>query len=744
MGEYTQDNRKISVQTPLGKDVLLFKGLTGHEGLSTLFELEVLAIAEKNAKVVFDKLLGKKVTVKLKMGDDESPTYLNGLCNGVAQGRRDEYFLTYRLSLVPELWLLTRKAQSRIFQQLTVPEILRKVLKGFDVDYKLNGRYEPRDYCVQYRETDFAFASRLMEEEGVYYYFKHGDGSHQMVVADTTEGHADVPGETTIEYEELAGGLRAEERIYAWEKYQEMRSGKVTLWDHCFELPHRHLEAEEPTVASVRVGTVTHKLKVGGNDKLELYDWPGGYAQRFDGVEPGGGDRQDDIQKIFRDNERTATIRMDEETAPAIRISGKSSCKQMRAGHRFDLSRHFNADGSYVVLETTHDAEETGDYRSGVAEIRYAASFRCFPADIRFRPPRTTPKPVIAGTQSAVVVGPSGEEVFTDKYGRVKVQFHWDREGKKDANSSCWIRVGQLFAGRRWGASFWPRIGQEVLVAFHEGDPDCPVIVGSVYNADQMPPYLGDGPDDKHENDNKVSGVKSNTTTGGEGFNELRFDDTKGKEQVFIHSQGNMDEQVCGSSMVSVGGSRHLTVGSEDSGDHLEKASGSRHVTVGGEMQVKVGGAMRLTVEETQDLVVKGAKKEHLRADSDLVVDGTAASQISGDCRIQVSQNVNAAVDADATFRARRLSVVAEEAYVEGSSSVYLRCGRSYVMIRDGRIEIESPAVDINCSQSSAIPITPDLPESGAVFVAEEAAPRAPSGADDAETGQKSCSDSGI
>ena len=623
MGEYTQDNRKISVQTPLGKDVLLFRGLTGHEGLSTLFQLEVLAIAEKATKVPFDKLLGKKVTVKLKMGENETPTYLNGLCNRVAQGGRDEYFLTYRLTLVPELWLLTRKAQSRIFQQMTVPEILKKVLKGLDVDYKLNGRYEPRDYCVQYRETDFGFVSRLMEEEGVYYYFKHSDGSHQMVVADTSEGHADVPGETTIEYEELAGGVRGEERIYTWEKSQEMRSGKVTLWDHTFELPHRHLEAEEPTLASVRVGTVTHKLKVGGNDKLELYDWPGGYAQRFDGVEPGGGDRQDDIQKIFRDNERTATIRMDEETAPAIRISGKTNCKQMRAGHRFDLSRHFNADGSYVVLETTHDAEETGDYRSGVAEIRYAASFTCLPADIPFRPPRTTPKPVIAGTQSAVVVGPRGEEIFTDKYGRVKVQFHWDREGKKDTNSSCWIRVGQLFAGRRWGTSFWPRIGQEVLVAFHEGDPDCPVIVGSVYNADQMPPYLGDGPDDKHENDNKVCGLKSNTTTGGEGFNEWRFDDTKGKEQIFIHAQGNMDERVCGSSMVSVGGSRHLSVGSEDSGDHLEKACGSRHVTVGGALQVKVGGAMRLTVEERQDLVIKGAKKERLRSDSSLVVEGS-------------------------------------------------------------------------------------------------------------------------
>ena len=742
MGEYTQDNRKISVQTPLGKDVLLFRGITGHESLSKLFELEVLAIAEKATKVPFEKLLGKKVTVKFKMGDNETPTYLNGLCNRVAQGGRDECFVTYRLTLVPELWLLTRKAQSRIFQQMTVPEILKKVLKGFDVDYKLNGRYEPRDFCVQYRETDFAFASRLMEEEGVYYYFKHSDGSHQMVVADTPEGHADVPGETTIEYEELAGGVRVEERVYTWEKSQEMRSGKVTLWDHTFELPHRHLEAEEPTLSSAKAGTVTHKLKVGGNDKLELYDWPAGYAQRFDGVEPGGGDRQDDIQKVFRDNERTAKIRMDEETAPAIRIRGETTCKQMRAGHKFELSRHFNANGAYVVAETVHKAEETGDYRTGVAEIHYAASFTCLPADIPFRPPRTTPRPTIAGTQSAVVVGPKGEEIFTDKYGRVKVQFHWDREGKKDSSSSCWIRVGQLLAGRRWGASFWPRIGQEVLVAFHEGDPDCPVVVGSVYNADQLPPYLGDGPDDKHENDNKVSGLKSNTTTGGEGFNEWRFDDTKGKEQIFVHAQGNMDERVCGSSMVSVGGSRHLSVGSEDSGDHLEKACGSRHVTVGGAMQVKVGGAMRLTVEEGQDLVVKGAKKERLLSNSSLVVEGWSAAETQGSHDLSVGESASLYVAEEASLTARRLNVIADEVFITGQDRVQLKVGRSSISLSTDLLVIEAPGVDINCN-SGLTAGTPNVPALRIPDAAEEASPEASSGADDAETGQKSAPDSG-
>ena len=479
---------------PLGKDVLLFKGLTGEEGLSKLFEFEVLALAENKTKVPFDGLLGQKVTVKMKMGLDETPCFLNGLCHRVRQGGRDDTFTTYRVGMVPEVWKLSKKARSRIFQQKTVPEILKTVLEGFEVSWELTATYEPRDFCVQYRESDLNFACRLMEEEGIWFCFKHEDGSHTMVVGDSATVHPDVPGETTVKYEELEGGMRDEERIFSWEKTQEIRSGKVTLWDHHFELPHKHLEAEEPIVATATAGTVTHKLRVGGNEDLELYDWPGEYAQRYDGVEPSGGEQPAEVQKVFKDNERTATLRMDEETYPGLVARGETNAKHLRSGHAFTLEKHFNADGGWVVLEAVYEALQTGDYRSGNDEIQFVSSFTCIPEGVRFRPPRTTAKPIIAGTQSAVVVGPKGEEIFTDKYGRVKVQFHWDRDGKNDQKSSCWIRVAQLLAGRRWGASFWPRIGQEVVVAFEEGDPDQPIIVGVVYNSDQMPPYLGDGP----------------------------------------------------------------------------------------------------------------------------------------------------------------------------------------------------------------------------------------------------------
>src|SRR5262249_55007498 len=263
--------------------------------------------AENRTDVSFDKLLGQAVTVTLLLPQG-GKRYFNGICNRVSQGQRDNTFTHYHMEVVPMLWLLTKNSQSRIFQHVSVPDILKKVLAGLDVTYELQGTFHPRDYCVQYRESDFAFASRLMEEEGIFYFFKHTAKGHQMVVANTPQSHPDLPGLSKIIYEELKGGGRDEQRITAWEKVQELRSGKVTLWDHCFELPHKHLEADKAIQDSAAVGKVTHKLGVGSNGRLEIYDYPGAYAQRFDGVDRGGGDQAGELGKIFEDNKRTVEI----------------------------------------------------------------------------------------------------------------------------------------------------------------------------------------------------------------------------------------------------------------------------------------------------------------------------------------------------------------------------------------------------------------------------------------------------
>ena len=347
-------------------------------------------------------------------------------------------------------------------------------------------------------------------------------------------------------YEELSGGVREEDRIWHWEKTQQLRSGKCTLWDHCFELPGKNLEASKTTLESVQLGRTTHKLNT-ANDSLELYDYPGGYAQRFDG----GG-----VQNIFEDNRRTVDIRMQAETAPGLTITGSGGCQNFVPGFKFTLERHFSDGGKFVITSVEHNSRQPiGSARDQPEAFSYENTFSCIPLGIPFRPPRVTPLPVVRGTHTATVVGPSGEEIYTDKYGRVKVQFHWDREGKKDADSSCWVRVATLWAGKQWGVVHIPRIGQEVMVDFLEGDPDQPIIVGSVYNAEQMPPYLL--PDNKTQ-----SGIKSRSSKSGgpDNFNEIRLEDKKGSEQIFIHAEKDMLTEVENDETRTVGHDRTTTI----------------------------------------------------------------------------------------------------------------------------------------------------------------------------------------
>ncbi len=483
--------------------------------------------------------------------------YFNALVKQFSQGRRDEHFVSYRASLTPKLWLLTKKVRSRIFQHVTIPDILNAVLTGLDVVYELTATYFPRDYCVQYGESDFDFVSRLMDEEGIYYFFKHADGSHQMVVTDLPNKHPMVPGQSRVIYEEALDENRTDMRVTGWEKTQRIRSGEFTAWDYCFELPDKNLEGIEKTIPTVTIGKVTHKLNV-ANDQLEIYQYPGGYAQRFDGINQGGAPQPQDLNNIFPDRARTVRIRMEQEEVQRIEIKGKSDCGHFTAGHEFNLERHFDADDKYLLTRVEHAATQE-HYRSQQSDaFTYENRFSCIPDGLSYRPQQTTPKPVIAGLQTAVVTGPPGEEIFVDKYGRVKVQFHWDREGKKDANSSCWLRVAQVWAGKGWGAFFWPRIGHEVVVIFEEGDPDKPLITGSVYNHENMPWF-------KLPINKQLAGVKSASVKGTshQNFNASpgRQRDAKGKEHLAIHSENNLSLQSETNKMIHAGASKGERVG---------------------------------------------------------------------------------------------------------------------------------------------------------------------------------------
>ncbi len=463
------------------------------------------------------------------------------------------------------------------------------------VSYQLQGQYKPRDYCVQYRETDFAFASRLMEEEGIFYFFTHADGSHQMVVADTPQSFPDVPGPSTLIYEMLEGGTRTEDRVHRWEKSQTLRSGRYRLWDSCFELPGKNLESVKPTLGSVQVGTVAHNLSV-GNSNLEIYDYPGGYAQRFDGVTPGGGDRSSDVQNIFPDGTRTVGIRMQEEAAAALRLEGESTCRQLGSGCKFTLSRHFDGNGSYILTRVEHVADAGDAYTLGNALSTYTNTFQCIPAALPFRPERTIPRPRIDGTQPAVVVGNPGDEIFTDKYGRIKVQFPWDRQGQNNADSSCWIRVASPWAGTQWGIIHIPRVGQEVVVAFEEGDPDRPIVVGSVYNAQEMPPYT-------LANNMTQSGYLSRSTTKGtsDNYNQLRFEDKKGSEEVYFQAEKDFNRVVENNDTLKVGFDK------KDKGDRTVQVYNNHSLSVGAGKSQAADGSQTITVFNNQSLTVGDA-----------------------------------------------------------------------------------------------------------------------------------------
>jgi type VI secretion system secreted protein VgrG len=667
MPTFTQSNRALQVTTPLGADTLLVTGFRGTETLSSLFLFEIDLIAENSTQVDFSKLVGKEITLKVSTpgsGSDSEWRYVDGICAVFSQGERNDRFTRFTAEVVPKVWLLTQQSQSRIFQQKSVPDILKAVLTGIDCSWKLQGQYEPREYCVQYRETDFDFASRLMEEEGIYYYFDHSESGHKMIVADTPQGHDAVPGLTTVRYGMVEGGARKADHIYEWRKIQSLRTAKYTLWDHNFQQPTQNLEAKTDITDSVQAGTVSHKLKDSTNGTLERYDFPGAYAVRFDGVSPSGGAQSSRLQKILDDKDRTVKLRMQAAAVETLQVDGKSSCANFVAGHKFTLDRHFDADGDYVLVTVCHESTIVDGYTSGAAGegVNYRNTFSCIPFQLPYRPAYKTPRPFVHGVQNAIVTGPGGDEIFTDKYGRVKVQFYWDRQGKKDANSSCWLRVGTTWAGKQWGFIQIPRIGQEVLVAFVEGNPDEPVIVGSVWNPETMPTYAL--PDNKTR-----SGVQTRSSMGGAAanYNEIRFEDKKGSEELYVHAEKDQNNVVEHDETTQVGHDRTENVGHDEKitigNNRTEQVGVNEMITIGSNRTEKVG------VNET--ITIGSNRTETVGANESITVAANRTRNVGQNEAITVGQNrvhtiaINEAINVGA---AQAITVGAARAVTVGAS----------------------------------------------------------------------------
>lgn len=598
MAKFSQDRRHIRIATVLGKDVLHVESLSGTEGMSRLFNLELDLVSESQ-DLSFEEIVGTGVTVTVDLlwGGKR---FFHGVVNRFVQVTGggtvgdDTRVSKYRATVVPWLWLLCRSAESRIYQNLSIPDIVEKVFKdhGFsDYELKLQGSYQPRPYCVQYRETHFNFVSRLLEDAGIHFFFEHLSGKHKLILADNPQANAPLKEQKIASYQIETCSQIDEDVITSLGKMVEIRSGRYALNDYNFEIPNTALTVELPSKYPVGPGT------------REIYDYPGEYGKKAEG-------------------DGIARVRMEEEEAQVATITGTSNCRAFATGYRFTLTNFYRREMNgkeYLLTTIQHHIHQ--DVKAG-GSFSYDNSFTCIPADVPFRPPRLAPKPVVQGAQTAVVVGAAGDELFTDEFGRVKVQFYWDREGKKDDKSSCWVRVSQLFAGTNWGAMFIPRVGQEVVVDFLEGDPDRPLVTGRVYNGANKPPY--ELPAHKTR-----STIKTSSSKGGGGFNEIRFEDKKGEEQLFIHAEKQQDIRVKKDALEWIGNERHLIVVK----DQLERVGGDKHLEVVGDQNEKVGGTVSLATGK--DLQQKVGKKHvldagqeiHLKAGMTVVIE--AGTQLS-------------------------------------------------------------------------------------------------------------------
>jgi type VI secretion system secreted protein VgrG len=714
--------RVMEITTPLGDDVLLFHGMHAREEMGRLSEFQIDLLSAKN-DVDPDAILGKNVTVKLALPDDTT-RYFNGFVTRFAQGGSYGRYIRYSAVVRSWLWFLTRTTDCRIFQEMTVPDIVKKVFGDHstaDFKLELTGTYRKWNYCVQYRETDFNFVSRLLEEEGIYYYVRHTDGHNTVVLTDSTSKHAAAPGYETIPFVAPEQLVKPElEHISRWDFSRQIQPGVYVHDDYDLERPSVELK--------------TRKVLSRGYapSDYEIYDYPGHYLQKADG-------------------EQYAGVRIDEFGSQFETAQGSTNAKGILVGSLFTLDSCPREDQNteHLILAASYDLEFS-DYEampegSGTS---YRCSFVAMSSKQQFRPKRATPKPFVQGPQTAMVVGPAGDEIYTDKYGRVKVQFHWDRYGKKDENSSCWIRVSSPWAGKAWGTISTPRIGQEVIVDFLEGDPDQPIITGRVYNAEQMPPY--DLPANKTQ-----SGMKSRSSTGGgpANFNEIRFEDKAGSEQLFIHAEKNQDievekdethlvghdrtktidhdetshikhnrtetvdnnetitvhanrtEEVDANETILIGGSRSIMVSKSETAtvalQRTHTVGVNETITVGAAQEVTVGGLQAITVGAQQSTSVGGAQSTSVGGSRSVSAGGSQATAIGANATMTIGKdeerNVSGArqtnIGKDETLK------IGKNLTIEAGDAILIHTGDASIsMKKDGTILIKGKDITIQGS----------------------------------------------
>ena len=664
-------------------DELRVLRVNGSEGLSELFSFQI-ELAARDGEIDLDALVGVPAQLDIYYADGTRSVF--GIVSRFEQGVAGETFTPYYAELVPTVWLLTQRSKSRIFQEKTVRDIIEKVLTDAEVqsDYfrfaLKRTNYVKRDYCVQYRETDWNFVSRLMEEEGIFYFFEHQDGKDVLVMADSSDVHVPIDGTSDVVFRDPSGAVEAEEFIYDFRFAQQIRSGTATLRDYNFERPTLDL---------------TKNQAADRDPALEVYDFPGLYTDEGTGTE-------------------LARIRLQSSQTKRLVGEGQSVCRRLVPGNKFTLADYtrtsFNQE--YLLTTVRHQGTQPLGQDDASGRFRYDNQFQCIPADTPFRPPRKTPKPVVDGSQSAVVTGPPGEEIYVDKYGRVKVQFPWDREGQNNEKSSCWIRVSQLWAGAGWGAMFIPRIGQEVIVDFFEGDPDRPIITGRIYNGDNMPPY----PLDKEKT---KSTIKSDSSKGHGGSNEYRFEDKKGSEEIFQHAQKNLTIATENDKSQSTGHDESLSIGHDRTKtvkhDETTTVENDRTETVNGKETITIKGDRTETVTDGNETITiqTGNRSVSVTTGNDILTVESADRQVevltgsdyhriaTGNREVEITagnDNLNVAAGT------KTATIMGPYEITVNSAHFKITCGQSQLTLNfSGLIEIKGLDISIQGSKDVKI-----------------------------------------
>jgi type VI secretion system secreted protein VgrG len=643
---FVQGTRAFVLTTPLGADKFILKSFQGEERVSGLFHYSLELLSQDDA-IDFTQIVGKNITITIELPGGSDKQYVNGVVGRFTQGAKSSRFTTYFADVYPWLWLLTMNVDHKIFQNKTAPDIIKQVFSdlGF-TDFKdsLTKTYGPREFCVQYGETAFNFVSRLMESEGIFYFFDHSSSIHTMVLADDSSAWLTMPGLSTVQASASGRSWEAADALLACQVEQQVVVGQYKSDDYNFTTPSTDLLA----TAS------------GSDTSRSVYTYPGEYSSASDG-------------------ETVTSLRLDALQAAGKLLKGNSMCRAFHAGAKFTLANHYRSDAntSYVLSSVKHQGDQE----------QYSNSFEAFPATTVFRPPEVTPKPRIVGSQTALVVGKSGEEIWTDQYGRIKCKFYWDQSSPSDETSSCWIRVAQGWAGKAWGSIFVPRIGQEVVVSFLEGNPDRPLVTGCVFNAQQTVPYTL--PDEQTK-----STMKTNSSKGGSGFNELRFEDKAGSEEIFIQAQKDMNATILNDLTTTVTNNRTTTVQKKDDSLIVDQGNRSIKVNTGNETH---------EVKGTRALTITGNETHTNKADFTQEVTGNFTLKVSGNLSIEVTGTV--ALKSGTSFDVQAGTALSSKAGTslanEAGTSLTNKAGTS--MSNEANVSITSKANASHDIESSGI-----------------------------------------